>query len=36
MLDRIVKAFYNDDIIFPSNDIGEDIITAFSLCGLRK
>ena len=36
MLDRIVKAFYNDDIIFPSNEIGEDIITAFSLCGLRK
>lgn len=36
MLDRIVRAFYNDDIIFPSNEIGEDIITAFSLCGLRK
>lgn len=36
ILDRLVRAFYNDDIVFPSNEIGEDIITAFSLCGLRK
>ena len=36
MLDKLVRAFYNDDILFPSNEIGEDIITAFSLCGLRK
>ena len=36
ILNRLVGAFYNNDIVFDSDDTGEDIITAFSLCGLRK
>ena len=36
ILNKLVGAFYNNDIVFDSDDTGEDIITAFSLCGLRK
>ena len=36
LLDTIVNCFYNDDIIFPTDEIGEDIMTAFKLCGLSK
>ena len=36
ILDTIVNCFYNDDIIFPTDEIGEDIMTAFKLCGLSK
>ena len=36
ILDTIVTSFYNDDIIFPTDEIGEDVITAFKLCGLSK
>ena len=35
-LNIIVQAFFNDDIIFINNEDGEDVITALSLCGLRK
>lgn len=36
ILDTIVNAFYNNDIIFPTDEIGEDIMTAFKICGLSK
>ena len=36
ILNSIVNAFYNDDIIFVNNADGEDVITAFAMCGLRK
>lgn len=36
ILNKLVGAFYNNDIVFESDDTGEDVITAFSLCGLRK
>ena len=35
-LNIIVQAFFNDDMIFINNEDGEDIMTALSLCGLRK